>query len=62
MRWTLCVSDGKNGYTVHVCTNGDNYPRTDCNLMYKAELDDGTPCMVNKQYVVIMFPDEEVDE
>ena len=61
MRWTLCVSDGKNGYTVHTCTNCD-YPRADYNLMYKAEMDDGTPCMVNKQYVVIMFPDEEAGE
>ena len=62
MRWRLCISDGQHGYAVYVRTNGDAYPRADCNLFYKAEMDDGTPCMVNKDCVVIMFPDDEEGE
>lgn len=62
MRWRLCISDGMNGYTVYVHTKGDSYPSPDYYQFYKAKLDDGTPCMVNKEYVVIMFRDDEEAE
>lgn len=58
MKWRLCISDGKNGYTVYVRTD-HLCPRPNYYQFYEAEMDDGTPCMVNKEYVVIMFPDDE---
>lgn len=62
MRWKLCVTDGIQGYALYVRTKGDDYPRVDCNGWIAAKMDDGTPCMVNKEYVVVMYPDDEEGE
>lgn len=62
MKWRLGISDGRAGYNLNAYTK-DSYPRADCNGWIKAEMDGGTPVLVNKRFVVIMFPDdEEVDE
>lgn len=63
MKWNLCVSDGRTGYNLNAWTKGDyNYPRADCNGWIEAKMDDGTPALVNKRYVVLMYPDDEVGE
>lgn len=59
MRWKLCVNDGQHGYSLYAWTKGDTYPRADCNLFYEAVMDDGTPARVNKDYVVLMYRDDE---
>ena len=59
MRWRLCVSDGKNGYFLYVTTKYSAYPRADYNGFYEAVMDDGTPTVVNRDYVVLMYRDDE---
>lgn len=62
MKWNLCVSDGREGYNLNAWTKGDCYPRADCNGWIEAKMDDGTPALVNKRYVVLMYPDDEEDD
>lgn len=61
MRWTLCVSDGKNQFTTYAETKG-SYPRSDDNGWYSARMTDGNLVLVNKRFVVFMYPDKEGSE
>lgn len=65
MKWRLCVSDGRAGYNLNAWTEGDNYhfgPHADSYGWIEAKMDDGTPVLVNKRYVVLMYPDDEEGE